>query len=379
MKIKLLFLIGIVAFSTACPKYRPAVDFKKPGTFISRLNEYIRQAQHNYECYRFGPTHIDAEEKTCTGYIQDLSKAKAVRNDVLENALPFIDAAYVDFINDLQAGRDRTNFVADVVELGTTAAVGITNGERPLQILGVTLTAFRGGRRSADLNFYKEQTTPLLISKMDGNRAKVRKTILTREQDTVDDYPLGAAISDIVDYYNAGTLVRAFTELQKDTALETRQSENEVLELKGVALTPETTQEARDLRVNAQDSMQRLLRELNAPATKDAATSVLQSVIAELENDEEVSAILKKPEINISSQDTDGIKLRQSLLAIRRSAQLINDKALLNKIDQVIVDKESAPRAVASPSPGSTPTPTPTPESTATPTPTPVSDQERSR
>jgi hypothetical protein len=136
--------------------------------------------------------------------------------------LPFIDAAYVDFINDLQAGRDRTNFVADVVELGTTAAVGITNGERPLQILGVALTAFRGGRRSADLNFYKEQTTPVLISKMDGNRAKVRATILTRERASVDDYPLGAAISDIVDYYNAGTLVRAFTELQKDTAANER-------------------------------------------------------------------------------------------------------------------------------------------------------------
>jgi hypothetical protein len=105
MKIKLLFLIGIVAFSTACPKYRLAVDFKKPGTFISRLNEYIRQAQHNYECYRFGPTHIDAEGKTCTGYIQDLSKAKAVRNDVLENALPFIDAAYVDFITTYRPPR----------------------------------------------------------------------------------------------------------------------------------------------------------------------------------------------------------------------------------------------------------------------------------
>ena len=362
MKIKLLILMGIVAFSTACPKYRPAVDFKNPGTFISRLNDYIRQAQHNYECYRFGPAHIDAQSKPCTGFVQDLNKAKGVRNDVLENALPFIDAAYVDFINDLQAGRDRTNFVADVVELGTTAAVGITNGERPLQILGVALTAFRGGRRSADLNFYKEQTTPVLISKMDGNRANVRATILTREQASVDDYPLGAAISDIVDYYNAGTLVRAFTELQKDTALQTKQSEDNVLLLKGVALTPEIKKEARDLRVGAQDSLQRLLQELNTPETRDAATVVLQSIVSDLENDQEVAAILKKPEINISSQDTDGIKLRQNLIAIRRSAQLVNNNELLNKIDQVILDKESAPRPVASPAPAPSPSPGPAEE-----------------
>jgi hypothetical protein len=348
---KLLLLLGVVVFSTACPKYRPSVDFKNPDSFVNRLNTHIQQAQHNYECYRFGPTHIDAQGKLCTGFVQDLNKAKAVRNELLENALPFIDSAYLDFINDLQAGRDRTNFVADLVELGTSAAVGITNGERPLQILGVALTAFRGGRRSADLNFYKEQTTPVLISKMDGNRAKVRATILTREQASVEDYQLGAALSDVVDYYNAGTLVRAFTELQKDTAVQTRQSEENVLRLKGVPLTPEISKDVRDLRVAAQDSLQRLLRELNNAATKDPATKVLQNVVAELESDKDVSAIFKKPEINMSSKDTDGIKLRENLIAIRRSAQLVNNTALLNKIDQVIVEKESAPRVAASPSP----------------------------
>jgi hypothetical protein len=341
--IKLTLLLGVVFLSTACPKYQPAVDFKNPGTFINKLNVHLKDAQHNYECYRFGPNHVDAQGKNCAGYVQDLAKAKAVRNELLESALPFIDNAYADFVIDLQAGRDRANFVADVLELGTTATVGITNGDRPLQILGVGLTAFRGGRRSADLNFFKEQTTPVLITKMDGNRARVRSTILAREQTSVDDYPLGAAISDIVDYYNAGTLVRAFTELQKDTAFLTKQSEAEVLVRKGV-LTPEITKEAHDLRVGAQDSLQRLLRELNDAATKDSATKVLQNIVADLETDKDVSLILKKPEINVTSHDTDGLKLRESLIAMRRGAQLVNDTALLNKIDQAIVERESAPR-----------------------------------
>jgi hypothetical protein len=341
--LKLTLLLGIVVLSTACPKYRPAVNFKNQGSFVNELNAHLKDAQHNYECYRFGPTHIDAQGRSCAGFSQDLNKAKAVRNELLENALPFIDEAYADFLVDLQAGRDRANFVADVIELGTTAAVGITNGDRPLQILGVALTAFRGGRRSADLNFFKEQTTPVLITKMDGSRARARTTILTREQAGVDDYPLGAAISDIVDYYNAGTLVRAFTELQKDTAFLTRQSENELLVRKGV-LTPEITKEAHDLRVGAQDSLQRLLRELNVTETKNSATKVLQNIVGQLQNDSEIAAILKKPEINVSSSDNDGLKLRESLIVIRRSAQLVNNTALLNRIDQVIVDKESAPR-----------------------------------
>jgi len=109
-------------------------------------------------------------------------------------------------------------------------------------------------------------------------------------------------------------------------------------------LTPEITKEARDLRVGAQDSLQRLLRELNVPETKDSATKVLQNIVGQLESDTEIAAILKKPEVNVSSSDADGLKLRQSLIEIRRSAQLVNNTALLNKIDQVIVDKESAPR-----------------------------------
>ncbi len=119
-----------------------------------------------------------------------------------------------------------------MVDLSTAAAVGITKGERTLQIIGVALTAFRGGRKSADANFYKDTSTQILISKMDGNRAKARATIVEREGKKAEDYSLGAAVSDIVDYYNAGTLVRAFTQLQQDTAVATQESERALTKAK---------------------------------------------------------------------------------------------------------------------------------------------------
>ena len=151
---------------------------------------------------------------------------------MIDDALSYIDDAYGDFKNGLAAGRDRTNFVADLIDLGTSAAVGVTNGERPLQILGVALTAFRGGRRSADANFYKDQSTPILISKMNGNRARVRSLIVENQRKDIDGYRIGTAISDIVDYYNAGTLVDAFTELAGDTAVETKKAQEDLRELK---------------------------------------------------------------------------------------------------------------------------------------------------
>jgi hypothetical protein len=217
-KIQLCFLVLTAVFATGCPKYSPKVDFNNKSSLVNRINSRFADWQVQYR------TALDRK---------DYERAKTVRNELLEEALPYLDDAYIGFINDIQRGRDRGNFVADLVELGTSGAIGITKGERSIQILGVALTAFRGGRRSADLNFYKDTATPILISKMDGNRAKVRAVILTREKQEVSDYPVGAAMADIVDYYNAGTLVRAFTELAKDTAVQTQQSED-VLKLQKI-------------------------------------------------------------------------------------------------------------------------------------------------
>ncbi len=228
--IQLYLLVFIATFTTGCPKYRPSVDFENVDTFRGRLNEHLGNEQIKYHCYRDGKDYDNSTKPPhCTGTSGSLAdgpaRAKQVRNELIDDALSYIDDAYGDFKNGLAAGRDRTNFVADLIDLGTSAAVGVTNGERPLQILGVALTAFRGGRRSADANFYKDQSTPILISKMNGNRARVRSLIVENQRKDIDGYRIGTAISDIVDYYNAGTLVDAFTELAGDTAVETKKAQ----------------------------------------------------------------------------------------------------------------------------------------------------------
>lgn len=240
-KIQICFFILTTVFATGCPKYRPSVDFKNLESFRGQLNEHLKNEQIKYYCYRDGKDYDNSTGTPhCTGLTGSVAdgpaRAKQVRNDLLEDALTYIDDAYGDFKNDLTAGRDRTNFVADLIELGTSATVGFTKGERPLQILGIALTAFRGGRRSADANFYKNQSTPVLISKMNGNRAEVRAIILnneTKEISGTDPYPIGRAISDIIEYYNAGTLVEAFNKLAEDTAIQTKASERAVRVVRG--------------------------------------------------------------------------------------------------------------------------------------------------
>lgn len=255
MKSVLLIAVALSALVlTGCPKYRPSVDFKNENSFRGKLNSHLAHEQKRYQCYRDGMNYTDGTPPTCSGTVTDgAAKAKVVRDALVADALSYIDDAYGDFKNDISAGRDRINFVADLIELGTSAAIGITKGgERPLQILGISLTAFRGSRRSADVNFYRDQSTPILISKMNGNRARVRAVIMDNKKKDIDAYPIGEALSDIVEYYNAGTLIEAFTKLSEDTAIQTKQSEDELRELKrreGVLLAP-TEEELRVAREN---------------------------------------------------------------------------------------------------------------------------------
>ncbi|HEX8187000.1 MAG TPA: hypothetical protein VF586_01535 [Pyrinomonadaceae bacterium] len=214
-KLRPCLLLACVLLATGCPN-GPSKDFNNDN-FAARVNAFLAAEQRDY---------ID-------NVTSNPREARRVRNDMIDKALAVIDSNYNDYITRLQTRRSTTDFLADVIELGTGAAAGIAKGERPNQILGIALTAFRGGRRSAELNFYREQTTPILIAKMDDNRSKVQALILTHQGREVGEYSMNAAIRDIVAYYNAGTLVRAFTELAKDTSNSARESEEAVRVLRG--------------------------------------------------------------------------------------------------------------------------------------------------
>lgn len=242
--IALGLLVCMAFLATGCPKKlyetQPSTNFKRTE-LNTQVNDFLSNRQMAYYCslsnkkivYNVFARKYDCGDEDVS---EDIGKAvaKRIRDEALEQSIAVVNSVYGDFIDDLNTGRATTNFVADVIDLGLGAAVGIVKGERPLQILGVALTAFRGGRKSIDLNFFREQTVPILVNKMDDNRAKVYGSIIQKKIRSVDEYRMEEAVRDIVDYFNAGTLVRAFAELAKDTATKAKSSEDKILRLKGL-------------------------------------------------------------------------------------------------------------------------------------------------
>src|SRR5207302_11494166 len=101
-KIQLCLLISTALFATACPKYRPNVNFKdNPNSLVTKINNYIDGKRGEYD----SALRADPLDKN--------HRALGIRNELVEDALPYLDATYFDFITDIQAGRDRQNFIMD--------------------------------------------------------------------------------------------------------------------------------------------------------------------------------------------------------------------------------------------------------------------------
>jgi hypothetical protein len=118
----------------------------------------------------------------------------------------------------------------------------------------------------------------------------------------------------------------------------TRQAEDNLQVLKGVAITPEATEAAQHLSVSASDILDALKADLEGTdaAKKAAATKRLKNIVAALEKDKDVLVALKAADV--SSADTDGAKLIKGLRTVKRSADDAKNTPQLDKINQAIVD-----------------------------------------
>ena len=104
-----------------------------------------------------------------------------------------------------------------------------------LRSLGVALTGFKGLRKSAEINFYDDQTTDIILDQMDASRAEVMLDFITNKKDAdIDQYPIEAAFKDIFKYFTAGTQTEAFRKIRQTTAATASIREKQVLKLPSI-------------------------------------------------------------------------------------------------------------------------------------------------
>jgi hypothetical protein len=146
----------------------------------------------------------------------DASKALIDRNRLIYLAIDQIDLNFYDFQKSTRKKRALLQTVLDILEIGASTAISITNGTRAKTLIAEGLGAVQAGRTSINKNFALKDTQ-ILFNKMVERRAQVLGTILTKSVQAVDQYPFEAALIDIIAYYRAGTFDGALENLNIDT------------------------------------------------------------------------------------------------------------------------------------------------------------------
>ena len=203
-------------------------------------NEWIR-----FDCSRRLRAYVvsyDSGKVTCNESSQNLdglNEAARIRNSVLNNGRGLIDQVYMKYASAIAENRSTTDFLADIAELAGGAAVGSIKGTpRALNLIGVFLTAFRGGRKSADLNFYREIPTSTLINHMSAARETVLANIFEKQKLDANAYDFDAALSDLIRYLYEGSLLVAVNRMNQDSAIKAQAAEDLRKKYEGVQTSP---------------------------------------------------------------------------------------------------------------------------------------------
>ncbi len=150
------------------------------------------------------------------------------RDDVVSGRLALIDANYKIFVRSFVLQKQRGDTATDAVLIGLNTAGAIIVPSTTTQILAGVAAGITGVKASFDKNFYYEQTVKALYSAMNAQRKEVRARILTGLSLDYGSYPLSQALSDLDDYYFAGTFLGALQSIQRDAGAKDKENQEKI-------------------------------------------------------------------------------------------------------------------------------------------------------
>jgi hypothetical protein len=182
------------------------------------------------------PASKDYYAEVAKAYKADISAGNANqalvdRNRLIYLAVDQMDLNFYDFQKNTRKKRALFQTILDILEIGASTAISITNGDRAKTLIAEGLGAVQLSRMSINKNFALKDTQ-ILFNKMVSKRAQILGTILTRSVQPVSQYPFESALIDLIAYYRAGTFDGALENLNIDTGAEASEATAVVEQLK---------------------------------------------------------------------------------------------------------------------------------------------------
>lgn len=194
------------------------------------------------------------------------------RDQFITGRLALIDLRYLQFIRSLTSDKQQIDSATDIASLTLNLAGTLVGGARAKTNLAAAAAGLGGAKTSVDKNFYYEKSVDALVATMNAKRKEVLTRILQSIGSSLNAYSLTHAVTDVHEYYLAGTINGAITFIQAQATEREKASDIKLENLqivRDVALLP----------IEDRASKQQLTRSVGAPdLTQAKANEALRAL-----------------------------------------------------------------------------------------------------
>ncbi|HZZ42739.1 MAG TPA: hypothetical protein VFE58_07360 [Tepidisphaeraceae bacterium] len=139
------------------------------------------------------------------------------RNKFIGGRLTLMNIRYIQFIRHVTNDRQALESATDILVIGLNVAGAATGGATEKTVLSAISAGILGSKAVIEKEYFYEKTMPALIAAMNAQRKAALVPILQGSKtNSLQDYPFEQAVSDLNDYYLAGTLLGAVQAIEAD-------------------------------------------------------------------------------------------------------------------------------------------------------------------
>jgi hypothetical protein len=148
----------------------------------------------------------------------------ACRNKLIAARMHATDIRFSEFEEGLFRQTREAGFGATLATLGLTSAAAFAGGTASQVLAGIAAFII-GAREGFQKEVLAERTVVAIHTAMRANRARVALRLRTGLGQSINQYPLALGLSDLNDYYNAGTVLGALIGITETVGVEARKAE----------------------------------------------------------------------------------------------------------------------------------------------------------
>ncbi len=153
-----------------------------------------------------------------TGYYQ--APSEAARNQFIVGRLALTNLRYLQWIRNLTRDRQLLDSATSISLLGLTLAGATVPLAETKTILSTIAAGITGSQDVINETYYFKKSIPALVAQMNAERQKKLIPILDGSKRTLQEYSFEQAVTDLHNYYLAGTFMGAIQAIQEQAALE---------------------------------------------------------------------------------------------------------------------------------------------------------------